>query len=330
MIEFIARLTLVCLIALGAAPMISVTAAAQDTPPAWAYPVNPPDFKPPPDDGTVRQVPGSKAGYTLTQLRDRFIAPDLASRRLPGDAGDRRAGPQAGACMPADSATAPTAPAVRRTPTSPDCRSPTSFARWPTSRAARAIARCRIAPDAAQGLQLAKAITDAEIEAAATYFASIKPRSIVRVIESATAPQAVVAAWYYSGVPNGRRSRSASASSRSRRTAEQFVNRDTRARFVAYVPEGSIKRGQVLATTGGGGRTLPCGTCHGGPTMRGVGVIGLPPLAGRSPSYLVRQLYDLKHDTRNGSQGVIMKSTVKDLTIDDMIALAAYLGSLEP
>ncbi len=64
--------------------------------------------------------------------------------------------------------------------------------------------------------------------------------------------------------------------------------------------------------------------------MRGVAVIGLPALAGRSPSYLVRQLFDLKHGARNGSQGVIMKSTVKDLTVDDMIALAAYLGSLEP
>ena len=178
--------------------------------------------------------------------------------------------------------------------------------------------------------QLAKAITDAEIEAAATYFASIKPRSIVRVVESATAPQAVVTAWYYSAVPNGTQEPIGQRIVEVPENTAQFVNRDTRARFVAYVPEGSIKRGQVLATTGGGGRTLACGTCHGGPTMRGVGVIGLPPLAGRSPSYTVRQLYDIKHGARNGSQGVIMKSTVKDLTIDDMIALAAYLGSLEP
>jgi hypothetical protein len=34
--------------------------------------------------------------------------------------------------------------------------------------------------------QLAKAVTDAELEAAAAYFSSIKPRSIVRVVESAT------------------------------------------------------------------------------------------------------------------------------------------------
>src|SRR5688572_33226115 len=74
--NFIAKAGVVWLIALGTAPMISATASAQDTPPAWAYPVNPPGFQPPPDDGTVRQSPGSKAGYTLTQLRDRFLAPN--------------------------------------------------------------------------------------------------------------------------------------------------------------------------------------------------------------------------------------------------------------
>src|SRR3982750_3789696 len=50
-------------------------ASAADAPPAWAYPVNPPDFKLPPDDGVPRRVPGSTATYTVTQLRDRFIAP---------------------------------------------------------------------------------------------------------------------------------------------------------------------------------------------------------------------------------------------------------------
>src|SRR3954466_5557915 len=48
----------------------------EDIPPAWAYPVNPPDFKPPPDDGKPRQVPGSSAAYSVAQTRDRFLAPD--------------------------------------------------------------------------------------------------------------------------------------------------------------------------------------------------------------------------------------------------------------
>src|SRR5436305_7704143 len=50
--------------------------ACADEPPAWAYPVNPPDFKLSPDDGTLRRVPDSSAAFTLTQLRDLFFAPD--------------------------------------------------------------------------------------------------------------------------------------------------------------------------------------------------------------------------------------------------------------
>src|SRR5882724_5308370 len=49
---------------------------SQDAPPAWAYPVNPPDFKPPPDDGTPRKVPDSALMLTLTQVRDLFYSPD--------------------------------------------------------------------------------------------------------------------------------------------------------------------------------------------------------------------------------------------------------------
>src|SRR5437870_10554020 len=51
-------------------------AQSGEAPPAWAYPVNPPDFKLPPDDGTLRHVPDSIAAFTLTQLRDLFFAPD--------------------------------------------------------------------------------------------------------------------------------------------------------------------------------------------------------------------------------------------------------------
>ena len=327
-IRLIARPGVACLIAL-AVGAIAAPAGAQDTPPAWAYPVNPPGYKLPPDDGTVRSVPGSKAGYTLTQLRDRFIAPNWHPDDYPAMpeivASGRK--PEVFACGFCHRADGPGGPEnanltglsktyiVRQMA---DFKSGTRKSsvqnRGPTELKA----------------QLAKAITDAEIEAAATYFASIKPRSNVRVVESATAPKVAVTAWYYTALPGNEQEPIGQRIVEIPEDAEQFASRDTRARFVAYVPEGSIKRGQVLATTGGGGRTLPCGTCHGGPTMRGVAVIGLPALAGRSPSYLVRQLFDLKHGARNGSQGVIMKSTVKDLTVDDMIALAAYLGSLEP
>jgi cytochrome c553 len=108
---------------------------------------------------------------------------------------------------------------------------------------------------------------------------------------------------------------------------EQFVNRDTRARFIAYVPPGSIQKGRAMAATGGGGKTVQCETCHG-PGLKGLGPI--PGIAGRSPSYMVRQLYDFKHGTRAGIGSALMKASVEKLTVEDMLVLAAYAASLAP
>src|SRR6185436_10713495 len=57
------------------APATGALAQDREPPPAWAYPVNPPDLKPPSDDGSLRRVPGSQAAYTLTQVRDRYFSP---------------------------------------------------------------------------------------------------------------------------------------------------------------------------------------------------------------------------------------------------------------
>jgi len=73
--------------------------------------------------------------------------------------------------------------------------------------------------------------------------------------------------------------------------------RNPRSGFVAYAPVGSIKRGEALATTGGNGKTIACNICHG-PDLKGIGSV--PNLAGRSPSYLARQIYDIKLGTRKG------------------------------
>src|SRR5688500_8667029 len=66
----------------GAAVMLYATTvfpaaatAAEAGPPAWAYPVNPPGFTPRQETGEPQSVPGSTASYTITQLRDRFLAP---------------------------------------------------------------------------------------------------------------------------------------------------------------------------------------------------------------------------------------------------------------
>src|SRR5262249_43693394 len=69
-------------LALSVAPL-TTWVLADNAPPAWAYPVNPPDFKPAPDDGTPRHVPDSTAAYTVTQARDLFEALDWHPRDHP-------------------------------------------------------------------------------------------------------------------------------------------------------------------------------------------------------------------------------------------------------
>ena len=106
--------------------------------------------------------------------------------------------------------------------------------------------------------------------------------------------------------------------------------------FVAYVPPGSLKKGRELVTTGGmkivgdtivQGKTTACGTCHG---LELLGVADVPPIAGRSPSYIARQIWDMQQGTRNGPSAQLMKLVVANLTPDDLIAIAAYVSSLKP
>src|SRR5262249_51075209 len=107
---------------------------------------------------------------------------------------------------------------------------------------------------------------------------------------------------------------------------ERFENRDTRARFVAYVPVGSIAKGAELVGTGGR-KTLQCSICHG-QDLKGLG--GTPSISGRSPSYVVRQLYDIQNGARSGTGAQLMKAAVEKLTVEDMASIAAYLGSRAP
>jgi cytochrome c553 len=108
---------------------------------------------------------------------------------------------------------------------------------------------------------------------------------------------------------------------------EDFEMRDSHSRFIAYVPPGSVEKGRQFVSTGGGGKTAQCTICHG-PGLSGVGPI--PGIAGRSPSYIVRQLYDFQHGARTGPWSPLMAPNVIKLTLDDMVAIAADAASLPP
>jgi cytochrome c553 len=103
--------------------------------------------------------------------------------------------------------------------------------------------------------------------------------------------------------------------------------RDGGSGFIAYVPVGTVKKGEMLVRTGGNGRTFACAPCHGS-DMRGIGPV--PSIAGRSPSYMGRQLYDFKNGTRNGPSAPLMKGVVSNLSDEDIVDILAYLSTLAP
>ena len=151
--------------------------------------------------------------------------------------------------------------------------------------------------------------------------------ALASIVETDIVPKSFVTGWHLASVTTAEKEPIGQRIIEVPEDLEQFVSRDSRSRFVAYVPTGSIQKGQQLATTGGNGKTVQCSLCHG-PELKGVGPI--PGIAGRSPTYTFRQLYDFKHGARAGSASQLMTQSVEKLTIDDMITLAAYVASLKP
>ncbi len=174
---------------------------------------------------------------------------------------------------------------------------------------------------------LAKHLTDDEIQQVARYFSSIKVPKYIRIVETDLVPTSRIQGEIYFPTDDGQKEPIGVRIMEMPESAVQTRLRNPKSGFVAYVPPGSVQRGEVLATTGGAGRTMACGTCHG-PDLKGLGPI--PNLAGRSPSYLARQMYDIKLGTRNGVMAALMKPVVANLTDSDVVDLIAYVSSLTP
>jgi cytochrome c553 len=310
-------------------------AGQQPAPPAtplpWAYPLNPPAAgrgAPPAaqPDVTPRRVPGSAVEFTQAQLRDLFSVPDWHPGNHPpmpevvakGRRPDVRA---CGFChLPngqgrPENASLAGLPAAYIEQQMEDYRA-----------GRRRSSEPRMGPPALM-LTIGKAATAEESAAAAAYFASFPYKKWIRVVEQNTAPKTRVQGGMLVPEEGGGTEPIGQRIIEMPENLERTELRDSASGFVAYAPVGSIKRGQALATTGGNGRTVACTMCHG-PDLKGLGPV--PPLAGRSPSYTVRQLWDLKTGNRNGLWSPLMKGAVEKLEIDDLVAIAAYTASLEP
>jgi cytochrome c553 len=174
---------------------------------------------------------------------------------------------------------------------------------------------------------VADSVSLEDLRAAARYFSQLKPHRRSRVVETTKIPRVEPLLGVYAksetrdSEPLGHRLIEAA------QDAKRHELRDPRTAYVAYVPPGSIKAGQRLATQGRADGLKSCVSCHG-PQLRGVGPV--PRIAGQPPSYILRQLVAFKVGSRATEQGELMQDVASRLSLDDMIAVAAYAGSRLP
>ena len=299
-------------------------------PPYWAYAIDPPAGPStdgtPPADKTPRHVPGSPAAFTLTQIADFFFAPDWHPQGhpvMPGVVAHGRTPDvfACGYCHLPNGQGRPENSSLAGLPAGYIIQQVADF-----KNALRTSSNPKRLPVALM-IAVARDANEIELRAAADYFSSLKPIPWIRVVETKSVPKMQVSGWMMVPSDAGGTELLGRRIMETPENLEQTELRNDASGFIAYVPFGSINKGRTLVTTGGAGKTIQCATCHG-PDLKGVG--NVPSIAGRSPSYVVRQLYDIQSGDRAGATAQLMKPIVTALTLDDMISIAAYTASLNP
>jgi cytochrome c553 len=309
-------------LAISLIPVLALGADAQLPQPEWAYPEIEPNFPAREAEPGPKTVPGSTRQLTRAQVGGMFGGiedwfperhgpmPDIVSK---GRRPDSRA---CAACHLTSGLGHPSTGMAAGMDPEYFAQQIKEFAEGKRNKRSAGMAR------------IAASLTPEEVKAAADYFARQKPRKWVEVKEVTTVPVTWVGQGDMRQVKPG-----AGDEPLGYRIIEVPANmdrtelRDPYSGYIAYVPPGSIKKGEALVKTGGGGKTMACATCHG-PELKGVGTI--PAIAGRLPTYLMRQMIDFHNGTRSGQNSVLMQPVVAKLTLTDITEIAAYLSSLSP
>jgi cytochrome c553 len=320
-------------------PAAAPAKGTAEAPPYWAYGVpapaaaaapggaasngasQPAGVRPPPDT-SVKHIPDSTEAFTMAQLRDFFNVADWFPGDHPpmpdvvvhGRAPDVRG---CGMCHMPNGLGRPENAPIAGLPYAYVVQQLSDF-----KNDLRTSAEPR-KTNTAQMIQAAKAMTDEEVKAAATYLSSLPWKPWIKVVEADTVPKMRLSGNVFFSMEQGGTEPIGHRIIETPLDNTRFELRDPHSGFTAYVPKGSLKKGAALVASGGT-RTLPCGICHG-QDLKGIGPV--PGIAGRSPSYIVRQLYDIQQGTRKGTWSPLMKQVVDKLTQDDMIAIAAYVAS---
>jgi cytochrome c553 len=326
----------------SAAAMVAPPVRAQGQAPAappvhplpWAYAVldtPPPPAEAAPDDPKVYHAAGSDQGFNMKQIRDTGNPVDwfpgdhppmpqiVAHRRSPG------VNPwigSCGLCHYPNGKGRPENAGIAGLPAGYILEQLDDFkngARKPADPGKRNTATMS---------GNAGGITPEEAKQAAEYFSSMKMTTWIKVVETETVPKSRNANGFWIPLEGNEKEPIGQRILEMPVNAEETeVFRNPRSGWIAYVPQGSIKRGEELVLRGGNGKTVACAACHG-ENLKGNG--NFPPLAGRSPSYLARQLYDIQKFTRNGPGAQLMRPVVEKLNEEDILNITAYLASLQP
>jgi len=297
--------------------------------PAWVFPLNAAEATNPApyDKAMPLHLANSPAAFTEAELHDLFNAPDwhaASHSAMPpivahGHAPDAYA---CGYCHSPSGQGRPENASLAGLPADYILNQVTDF----KTGARRSAFRGSYLPSVLM-IHAATHTTDEDLSAAAEYFAAQVLRPRVRVVERNRVPRSRIVGWVYVADQSGKVEPLGQRLLEFAPDAVRHENRDDEMSYIAYVPPGSIGRGKRIAQAGSDSPANACTSCHG-PQLRGVGPI--PSIAGRSPTYILRQLLAFQTGARSGVDGLPMRTVVKNLNINGMIDATAYAASLPP
>jgi cytochrome c553 len=297
--------------------------------PDWAYTPPPPKGTPPApsalpsDDAAIVRMPGTERTMTRGALRGHREIPDWypEDRRgeMPPVVRNGREGVRAcGLCHLADGSGRPENAPVNGLHVEYFVQQMEDFKNGLRRSADPRKANTNLM------IAIAKAATAEEIRAAAEYFAAQPHPKRIKVIESRTAPKVRLQGGMHMAIPADQGGGMVPIGDQIVEVPDDNLRaeaRDTRLGFTVYVPVGTLNRGRQLAAK------HQCGVCHGD-NLQGLGPV--PPLAGRSPSHTMRQLFDMKAGARRGPWAEMMRPVLQAMSVQDMMAVSAYAASLDP
>jgi cytochrome c553 len=172
-------------------------------------------------------------------------------------------------------------------------------------------------------IHVAAHVSDAEAARAATYFAGLPRRRWYHVVETATVPVTRASYYGWSRIVPGAGSQALGARIVEVAQDDQamFWLSDPHSGVVVYAPVGSVARGAAAVRAG------RCAACHGA-GLRGAGAA--PPIAGRSPDYLARAMWDIRTGARADPGSAPMRLVVARLSGRQITSIVAYLAGLPP